>query len=104
MTNGFSEYACPTCHAAFRGQMLCTRCGTDLEPLLRVLAKAYQLRSAACLALERGDAVEAFRFAKQAVRLQRTEAGRKIMERAYKLICSPRARSEENTGTGNEVD
>lgn len=73
------ENVCPTCGAAFRGQTLCPRCGADLEPLMRVMAKAYRLRVAAWIELEKDNAAEACRLAESSLRLHRTEAGRTLL-------------------------
>ena len=42
---------CPVCQARFRGSETCSRCGADLGPLMRLAAKAYQLREEARQAL-----------------------------------------------------
>jgi hypothetical protein len=49
------ENRCPVCQARFRGARTCSRCGADLEPLMRLAVKAWQLRQAARQALDAGD-------------------------------------------------
>jgi hypothetical protein len=81
MKADFLPFACPTCRAGFRGKMTCARCGTDLAPLMRVMAKAYQLRVAARRATAAGKTATAERLAELAVRLHRTESGLNLLER-----------------------
>jgi hypothetical protein len=76
---GAVDTICPTCRAGFRGQTLCPRCGTDLEPLMRVVAAAYRLRAAARVQLQHGNAAVAGCLAERAVRLHATEHGRSLL-------------------------
>ncbi len=46
---------CPVCQARFRDASVCSRCGADLEPLMFLIANAYQLRQDARRALQAGD-------------------------------------------------
>ena len=66
---------CPVCQARFRGARVCSRCGANLEPLMRLAANAWRLREAARQALAGGDFDGAFRIAAQAQQLQRTPGG-----------------------------
>lgn len=67
--------SCPTCRAPWREQTECPRCGSDLAPLMRVAAAAWRHRAAAADALAGGLWGEALHHAREANRLQRTEAG-----------------------------
>jgi hypothetical protein len=66
---------CPVCQARFRGVLTCSRCGADLEPLMRLTVKAWQLREAARHALASGDIDRAVRLAAQAQDIQDTQSG-----------------------------
>lgn len=70
---------CPTCRAPWREQPECSRCGSDLTPLMRLAAEAWRHRTAAAgfLAGERWS--EALHHAREANRLQRTEAGTDLL-------------------------
>jgi hypothetical protein len=72
---GGVENRCPVCQARFRGARFCSRCGADLEPLMRLTVKAWQLRQAARQALDAGDAERARGLAMEAQGVQRTENG-----------------------------
>jgi hypothetical protein len=48
-------FRCPTCRAPWRGVTICPRCGSDLTAIMRVAAKAWELREAARAALCAGD-------------------------------------------------
>jgi predicted amidophosphoribosyltransferase len=48
-------FRCPTCRAPWRGVTICPRCGSDLTVIMRVAAKAWELREAARAALCAGD-------------------------------------------------
>jgi len=69
------ENRCPVCQARFRGARICSRCGADLEPLMLLAVKAWQLRQAARQALEAGDVERALGFAIEAQAIQGTEGG-----------------------------
>jgi len=69
------ENRCPVCQASFRGARICLRCGTDLEPLMLLAVKAWQLRQAARQALNAGDLERALGFALEAQGIQSTESG-----------------------------
>ncbi|MGH9627411.1 MAG: hypothetical protein ACRD7E_03485, partial [Bryobacteraceae bacterium] len=57
---------CPVCQARFRGVLICSRCGGDLEPLMLLAADAYRLREAARMALNSGDFGAAHTLAEEA--------------------------------------
>ncbi len=66
---------CPVCQARFRGSRTCSRCGADLEPLMRLAVKAWQLRQAARQALDAGDVGRALALAVEAQGTQNTDSG-----------------------------
>ena len=66
---------------------MCARCGTDLAPLMRLAAKAWQLREQARQALCAGDrASEALAWARTACQLQATPRGLRLL--ALALIAN----------------
>ena len=69
------ENRCPVCQARFRGARICSRCGADLEPLMVLAVKAWQLRQAARQALDEGDVERALGIATEAQGIQSTESG-----------------------------
>ena len=69
---------CPVCRARFRGARVCSRCGADLSPLMRLSVEAWMLREAARDSLAAGDFVLASRVAARARRLQVTGEGRAL--------------------------
>ena len=70
---------CPVCRAGFRGDALCSRCGADLAPLMRLAASAWRLRESARRALREGDFVTACGLAAEAQRLHSTPVGRSVL-------------------------
>ena len=66
---------CPVCDAAFRGTRLCSRCGADLAPLMRIAVEAWWLRRAAQEALHAGDVQCTFLLASRAEEAQHTPHG-----------------------------
>jgi predicted amidophosphoribosyltransferase len=54
---------CPVCGAGFRGTESCSRCGTDLVPLMKVAARAWALRQKSRQLLRSGDLDQAVRTA-----------------------------------------
>ena len=62
---------CPVCSAGFRGATHCSRCGTDLSVLMRIAARAWQLRQRSRQALLAGNLEQALRCLWAAQRLQR---------------------------------
>jgi len=69
------ENRCPVCQARFRGARICSRCGADLEPLMRLAVHAWQLRQSAREALGAGDVQRALGLAIEAQGTQGTESG-----------------------------
>ena len=61
---------CPVCQARFRASPICSRCGTDLAPLMRVAARAHAARAAGRAALARGDLPIALQWIALADQLQ----------------------------------
>jgi predicted amidophosphoribosyltransferase len=71
---------CPTCRTPWRGVTLCPRCGSDLTAIMRVAAKAWQLREAARAALRAGDRpAQALDLARAACRLHATRQGQRLL-------------------------
>jgi hypothetical protein len=71
---------CPTCRTPWRGVTLCPRCGSDLTAIMRVVAKAWQLREAARTALRAGDRpAQALDLARAACRLHTTCQGQRLL-------------------------
>ena len=64
---------CPVCGARFRGTPACSRCGTDLESLMRLAAGAWVARQQARAALFRGDLNDALTLIRSAQHLQRVK-------------------------------
>jgi hypothetical protein len=72
--------ACPTCRAAWRGAVTCSRCGTDLTALMRVAVRAWELRQATRAALCAGDrTAEALTLARAAYQLHATPHGQRLL-------------------------
>ena len=72
--------ACPTCRAAWRGVTTCPRCGADLTALMRVAARAWELRQATRAALCTGNrAAEALALARAACQLHTTPHGQRLL-------------------------
>lgn len=69
---------CPVCQARFRGSRVCSRCGADLEPLMLLAVKAWQLRQAARQSLDAGDFNQALGLASLAQELHRTQRGESL--------------------------
>jgi predicted amidophosphoribosyltransferase len=66
---------CPVCQARFRGSGTCSRCGADLQSLMLLMAKAYQLREDARRALQAGDHERAQKLALEAQGTCSTQKG-----------------------------
>ena len=66
---------CPVCQARFRGSEKCPRCGADLELLMLLVVKAYQLRENSRRALQAGDYELALRLASEAQAICCTRRG-----------------------------
>ncbi len=75
---GAEPLRCPVCRAGFRDTALCSRCGADLTPLLRLAASAWRFRESARRALREGDFAAARDLAAQAQRLHATPVGRSL--------------------------
>jgi predicted amidophosphoribosyltransferase len=72
------ETRCPVCQARFRGARICSRCGADLEPLMVLAVKSWQLREAAREALAAGDVERALGLATEAQGIQGTDSGEAV--------------------------
>ena len=71
---------CPTCRTPWRGVTPCPRCGSDLMAIMRVAAKAWDLREAALVALCAGDRpTQALDLARAACRLHATRHGQRLL-------------------------
>jgi predicted amidophosphoribosyltransferase len=69
---------CPVCGARFRNVSPCSRCGADLELLMFLIAKAYQLRQNAGRALAAGDYERARKLAAEAQATCSTRRGEEL--------------------------
>ncbi len=63
---------CPTCNAPRRGAAICSRCQTDLGPLVRLEERADLLRARARRCYARGWYRQASSLAGEVVSLERT--------------------------------
>ena len=63
---------CPTCGARFRGEPVCSRCGTDLEEVLNIEQAALYCRQQAFAALQDGLPEAAYGHAHRACVLHRS--------------------------------
>jgi hypothetical protein len=72
------ECRCPVCGAGFRSTRVCSRCGADLGPLMRLAGRAAQLRRAALSALAAGEDAKAAALCARAQRLHATRRGRRL--------------------------
>jgi hypothetical protein len=82
-------FHCPTCRAPWRGVTRCPRCGSDVAALMRVAAKAWELREAARAALCAGDRPgDALALARAACRLHPTPQGQHLL--ALALVAAGR--------------
>ena len=77
MTRPAESLTCPVCKARFRGTVVCSRCGGDLAPLMRIAARAWRLRCRAVAALQKGDVDAALEAIAQAGTLHDTALTRK---------------------------
>lgn len=69
---------CPVCQARFREARVCSRCGVDLGPLMRLAVSAWRLRQTARRALDAGSFEWALNLASEAQRLHRTPRGESL--------------------------
>lgn len=67
-----SSIRCPTCSAAFRGSRECSRCGSDLGPILALATLSAATGAAARNALHGRDFARAHQLASRAVTLRTT--------------------------------
>jgi hypothetical protein len=82
-------FHCPTCRAPWRGVTRCPRCGSDVAALMRMAAKAWELREAARAALCAGDRPGyALALARAACRLHTTPHGQRLL--ALALVAAGR--------------
>jgi hypothetical protein len=90
LRNAGVENRCPVCQARFRGARICSRCGADLEPLMLLAVKAWQLRQAARQALDAGDVERALGLAIEAQGIQGTESGEalRLLGAWLKTVCA----------------
>lgn len=84
------ENRCPVCQARFRGVRICSRCGADLEPLMLLVVRAWQLRQASRQALDAGDVERALGLAIEAQGIQGTESGEalRLLGAWLKTVCA----------------
>jgi len=68
---GQTSLKCPVCAAAFRSAETCPRCGVNLQPLMRIAARAWALRQRCRAKLLEGDVTQAMQYAAQAWQIQR---------------------------------
>lgn len=74
------ETRCPTCRAKWRETTTCSRCGADLTQVMRVAAKAWELREQARKALCAGDhTVQALALAQASCQLHATPRGQRLL-------------------------
>lgn len=69
-TPSASAMKCPVCSAAFRSVETCPRCGTNLQPLMRIAARAWALRQVSHRNLLEGNLADALRCSAAARQLQ----------------------------------
>lgn len=65
-----ADSKCPVCGAGFRGAGVCPRCGANLEPVMRIAARAWALRNASRAKLRAGDLAGAIRCSNRAWEFQ----------------------------------
>jgi predicted amidophosphoribosyltransferase len=68
---GAAAFTCPVCRAKFRGEAVCSRCGTELGGLMEVAAKAWRIREQSRAALLAGDLLRSLCLSACARRLHR---------------------------------
>jgi len=77
---------CPTCRAGFRGDAVCSRCGTDLTQILEIEQAAARCRKQAFVALRAGSSEAAYGLAQRACDLYRSPDSVKTLALAA-LAC-----------------
>lgn len=75
-----ADAKCPVCGAGFRGADICPRCGTNLETVMRITARAWALRNASRAKLRAGDLAGAIRSSNLAWELQHRGAAAPRLE------------------------
>jgi hypothetical protein len=86
---------CPVCHARFREEPICYRCGADLSSLLAIEAEVAALEQQAVALLEAGQPLEARRAAEQALMLQYSPLAATVQDFAYRELVAGEARRLE---------
>ena len=71
---------CPVCQAGFRGARTCSRCGADLEKLMHLTAKAWNLRERARAKLKEGEVEAARKLAAKSLEIQPTASGAALQQ------------------------
>ena len=71
--------SCPVCQARFRGACICSRCGADLEAVMRSALQAWRFREAARRAIVHGTYSEAQQLVCVAERLHSTPRGESLL-------------------------
>lgn len=74
-----SGQCCPVCGSAFRAAAVCPRCGTDLRPLMELIAAGWSLRRATRAAFKADKFGDAARLARAAADLHDTGAARRLL-------------------------
>lgn len=60
------QLKCPVCSASFRSVEICPRCGTSLEALMRIAARAWALRELIRTHLRAGQFTQALHMSAEA--------------------------------------
>jgi len=71
---------CPVCRARFRSATVCSRCGADLSPLMRLQVRAWLFRQAARRAILEDDAPSALQLAAAAESICHTAGGKALKD------------------------
>ncbi|MBI1791516.1 MAG: hypothetical protein HYR60_28640 [Acidobacteria bacterium] len=69
---------CPVCRARFRSALQCPRCGADLEPLMRLAARAHALREEARRLAATGSYLQAQARVEEAQEMCATAEGNRL--------------------------
>ena len=64
---------CPVCRAGFRGTTTCSRCGTDLRPVMYIAAEAWAAQERCRAALAAGDLALALKWAARGRQLRNSK-------------------------------
>jgi predicted amidophosphoribosyltransferase len=65
---------CPVCRAGFRGSTTCSRCGTDLKPVMQIAAEAWAAQERCRAALRDGNLALALKWAARGRQLRDSSA------------------------------